>query len=59
MGRDDTGVFIMPVKMFRAYCGVTVSGIEIDNEFPTCDACMDAQVWERIDSNFDKGFIAP
>ena len=43
IGRNDDGRFIMPVKMYRAYCGVTVSAAEIDNEMPTCDECMDAQ----------------
>jgi hypothetical protein len=50
IGRHDDGQFIMPVKMYRAYCGVTVKGAEIDNENPTCDACMDGKCWEEIDA---------
>jgi len=40
----------MPVTKYVTYCRETVSGAEIDNDFPTCDECMDAKVWEDIDN---------
>ena len=53
-GLRDTGLFIMPCKMHRAYCGATVTSAEIDNEHPDCDPCMDAKVWEEIDKLADE-----
>lgn len=49
-GSADDGVFIMPTTLHRTYCRVVVIGALIDNETPTCDECMDAKVWEEIDS---------
>lgn len=49
-GNEDNGKWIMPVTKYVTYCREVVSEAEIDNDFPTCDECMDVQVWEKIDN---------
>ena len=49
-GNRDDGVFIMPAIKHTTYCNKQVFAENIGNlESCTCDECMDAECWERID----------
>ena len=52
----DDGMFRLPVAVYRTYCGKrNVGYMEIDNEHPTCEDCMDAKTWEEIDAAVAEG----
>lgn len=50
MAESGPFFFFMLIPMHETYCNKVVTGLEIDNAKPTCEACIEARVEEEVES---------